>query len=171
MHQSIHPTFTLSIRMLKNILDFRGDVRIRVSIKTETCDMGGVHFARNNVLHRVHVRMISSYHTPWTSPCGHQLRSHTCLRTRAYMTKSPTANLGNTVVPCTILRLVSREPPRQPARPCKSVPARQQPDERSHANESASRTSTFHSPPVTVVNSENDVRGASPNITQYGVFR
>ena len=45
MYQSIHPTFTLSIRMLKNIFDFRGDVLIRVSIKTETCDMGGVHFA------------------------------------------------------------------------------------------------------------------------------
>ena len=39
--------------------------------------MGGVHFARNNVLHRVHVRMISSYHTPRTNPCGHQLRSYT----------------------------------------------------------------------------------------------
>ena len=52
MHQSIHPTFTLSMRMLKNIFDFRGDVQVRVSIKTETCDMGGVHFARNNVLHR-----------------------------------------------------------------------------------------------------------------------
>ena len=76
MHQSIHPTLTLSIPMLKNIFDFR-DVQIRVSIKTETCDMGGVHFARNNVLHRVHVRMISSYHTPRTSPCGHHLRSHT----------------------------------------------------------------------------------------------
>ena len=34
MHQSIHPTFTLSIRMLKNIFDFRGDAQIRVSIKT-----------------------------------------------------------------------------------------------------------------------------------------
>ena len=42
MHQSIHPTFTLSIQMLKNIFDFRGDVQIRVSVKTETCDMGGV---------------------------------------------------------------------------------------------------------------------------------
>ena len=77
MHQIIHPTFTWSIRMLKNVIDFRGDVQIRVSIKTETCDMGGVYFARNNVLHRVHVRMISSSHTPRTSPCGHQLRSHT----------------------------------------------------------------------------------------------
>ena len=35
--------------MLKNIFEFRGDAQIRVSIKTETCDMGGVHFARNNV--------------------------------------------------------------------------------------------------------------------------
>ena len=77
MHQNIHPTFTLSIRMMNNIFDFRGDVQIRVSLKAETCDMGGVHFAKNNVLHRVHVRMISSFHTPRTSPCGHQLRSHT----------------------------------------------------------------------------------------------
>ena len=50
--------------------------------------MGGVHYARNIVLHRVHVRMISSYHTPRTSPMVDINFGVTpCLRTRAYKTK------------------------------------------------------------------------------------
>ena len=111
LHQSIHPTFTLSIRLLKNMFDFGRDVQIRVSIKTETetCDMGGVHFARNNVLHRVHVRMISSYHTPRTSPCGHQLRSHTLPTNTSVQDEITNSRRGNTALPCAILRLVSRD--------------------------------------------------------------